>query len=209
MTALETAYVVFDYAAVMVFAATGALAAARNRHDLVTFAFFAAITGVGGGTLRDLLIDAPVIWIANPGYLIACLAAAVGVWLVGERTWRMGALLWLDAIGMAAYAVTGAAKALSLGVGPIPATVMGVLTACFGGIIRDVLAGEPSVLLRREIYITAALLGATTYVLLASLGVSPALAGAAGFAAGLALRGGALLWGWNLPAFGKGGRRES
>ena len=86
MTALETAFAVFDYAAVAVFAATGALAAARQRHDIVTFGFFAAITGVGGGTLRDLLIDAPVFWISSPGYLIVCLAAAVTVWLVGERT---------------------------------------------------------------------------------------------------------------------------
>ena len=204
MTALETAFAVFDYAAVAVFAATGALAAARERHDIVTFAFFAAITGVGGGTLRDLILDAPVIWLASPGYLITCLAAAIAVWLVGERTWRMGALLWLDAVGMAAYAVVGAAKALSLGVHPIAATVMGLMTACFGGIIRDVLAGEPSVLLRREIYVTAALLAAAVFVLLASLGVDRLFAGGAGFLAGLALRGSALRWGWSLPAFGKG-----
>lgn len=204
MTALETAFVVFDYAAVAVFAATGALAAARQRHDIVTFAFFAAITGVGGGTLRDLLIDAPVFWISSPGYLVVCLAAAVAVWMAGERPWRMGALLWLDAVGMAAYAVVGAAKALSLGVGPIPATVMGVLTACFGGVIRDVLAGEPSVLLRREIYVTASLLAAAVFVGLAGLGVDRLVAGGAGFAAGLCLRGAALRWGWSLPAFGKG-----
>src|SRR5215217_4747797 len=186
MTALETAFAVFDYAAVAVFAATGALAAARRRDDIVTFAFFAAITGVGGGTLRDVLIDAPVFWIDSPGYLIVCLGVAVAVWMVGGRGWRMGALLWLDAVGMAAYAVVGAAKALSLGVHPIPATVMGVLTAAFGGIIRDVLAGEPSVLLRREIYVTAGL-----------------VAGGVGFVAGFALRAGALRWGWTLPAFGK------
>ncbi len=205
MTALETAFVVFDYAAVVVFAATGALAAARRRDDIVTFAFFAAITGVGGGTLRDLLIDAPVVWIASPGYLIACVVTAVAVWMIGGKGWRMGALLWLDAVGMAAYAVVGAAKALSLGVQPVPATVMGVLTACFGGVLRDVLAGEPSVLLRREIYVTAALLAATVYVLLASLGVDRLAASGAGFLAGFALRGAALRWGWSLPAFGKGG----
>lgn len=203
MTALETAFVLFDYAAVAVFAATGALAAARRKHDIVTFAFFAAITGVGGGTLRDLLIDAPVFWVMRPGYLIVSLAVAIGVWVVGERTWRMGALLWLDALGLAAYAVVGAAKALSLGVHPVTATVMGVLTAAFGGIIRDVLAGEPSVLLRREIYITAALLGATVFVALASLGLDRLLAGAIGFVAGFALRAAALRWGWSLPAFGK------
>ena len=201
MTALETAFVLFDYAAVAVFAATGALAAARRKHDIVTFAFFAAITGVGGGTLRDLLIDAPVFWIAQPGFLIVSLGAAIAVWLLGRRTWRMNLLLWLDAVGMAAYAVVGAAKALSLGVHPVTATVMGVLTACFGGVIRDVLANEPSVLLRREIYVTASLLAAAVFVALASLGVDRLLAGGLGFAAGLALRGAALRWGWSLPGF--------
>jgi len=201
VTALETAFVLFDYAAVAVFAATGALAAARRKHDIVTFAFFAAITGVGGGTLRDLLIDAPVFWIAQPGFLIVSLGAAIAVWLLGRRTWRMNLLLWLDAVGMAAYAVVGAAKALSLGVHPVTATVMGVLTACFGGVIRDVLANEPSVLLRREIYVTASLLAAAVFVALASLGVDRLLAGGLGFAAGLALRGAALRWGWSLPGF--------
>lgn len=203
MTPLELAFVLFDYAAVAVFGATGALAAARSRHDIITFAFFAAVTGVGGGTLRDLLIGAPVFWVARPGYLLTCLGAAVAVWLVGERTWRMGLLLWLDALGMAAYAVVGAAKALSLGVHPVPAVVMGVLTAAFGGVIRDILAHEPSVLLRREIYITAALLAAGVFVGLSGLGVDPRIAGGAGFLAGLALRGGALRKGWALPGFGK------
>jgi len=204
MTPLDLAFVLFDYAAVAVFGATGALAAARNRHDIITFAFFAAVTGVGGGTLRDLLTGAPVFWVDRPGYLLTCLGAAVAVWLVGERTWRMGLLLWLDALGMAAYAVVGAARALSLGVHPVSAVVMGVLTAAFGGVIRDVLAHEPSVLLRREIYITAALLAATVFVGLSGLGVDPGAAGGAGFVAGFGLRAGALRWGWAMPGFGKG-----
>ncbi|HRD29633.1 MAG TPA: TRIC cation channel family protein, partial [Caulobacter sp.] len=95
MSPLELGFILFDYAAVAVFGATGALAAARRRHDIITFAFFAAVTGVGGGTLRDLLIEAPVFWVARPGYLVVCLAAAVAVWLLGARTWRMGLLLWL------------------------------------------------------------------------------------------------------------------
>ena len=184
-----------------VFGATGALAAARRKHDIITFAFFAAITGVGGGTLRDLLIGAPVFWVARPGYLVMCLVAAVAVWLLGRRTWRMGLLLWLDAVGMAAYAVVGAAKALSLGVHPISAVVMGVLTACFGGVLRDILAGEPSVLLRREIYVTAALAGAGVFVTLASFGVDRLVAGGAGFVVALAIRGGALRFHWSLPGF--------
>jgi uncharacterized membrane protein YeiH len=125
----------------------------------------------------------------------------VAVWLTGRRTWRFSALLWLDALGMAAYAVVGAAKALGLGVHPIAAAVMGVLTACFGGVIRDVLANEPSVLLRREVYVTAALAGAVAFVGLAGLGVDQLIAGAAGFTVALGVRAGAIIWGWSLPGF--------
>src|SRR4051812_25150997 len=115
---------ILDFGAVAVFGATGALAAARNRHDIVTFGFFAAVTGVGGGTLRDLLIGAPVFWIGRPGYVIVCLAAAAAVWVFGPRRFRPRILTWLDAVGMAAYAVVGALKAQSLGVPPFPAVVM-------------------------------------------------------------------------------------
>ena len=190
-----------DYAAVAVFGASGALAAARRRHDIITFGFFAAVTGVGGGTLRDLLIGAPVFWVARPDYLIACLVAAVGVWTFGVGDYRLKALLWLDALGMAAYAVFGAAKALSLGVPPVSAIVMGVLTSTFGGIIRDVLAEEPSVLLRREIYITAALIGAAVFVGLQLAGMVTWWAAAIAFTAAFGLRGMAMLKGWSLPGF--------
>jgi uncharacterized membrane protein YeiH len=190
-----------DYAAVAVFGATGALAAARRNHDIVTFGFFAAVTGVGGGTLRDLMIGAPVFWVDRPGYVLACLAAALGVWLFGFGRWRELTLLWLDALGMAAYAVVGAAKAASLGAPPLSAVVMGVLTAAFGGIVRDVLAGEPSVLLRREVYVSAALLGAGVFVGLAAAGVEQRIAGLIGFAAALALRSCAIIWRWSLPGF--------
>ena len=201
MPSLDTAFLILDYAAVAVFGASGALAAARRGHDFVTFAFFAAITRVGGGTLRDLLIDAPVFWIARPGYLLVCIAAAAAVWLAGRRTWRLSALLWLDALGLAAYAVVGAAKALSLGVHPISAVVMGVMTATFGGVLRDVVAGEPSVLLQREIYVTAAVLGAIVFVGLTALGLDRIVAGLIGFGAALALRSAAIVWGLSLPAF--------
>jgi uncharacterized membrane protein YeiH len=190
-----------DYAAVAVFGATGALAAARRNHDIVTFGFFAAVTGVGGGTLRDLLIGAPVFWVDRPGYVLACLAAALGVWLFSFGRWRELTLLWLDALGMAAYAVVGAAKAASMGAPPLSAVVMGVLTATFGGIVRDVLAGEPSVLLRREVYVSAALLGAGVFVGLDAAGVEQRIAGLVGFAAALALRSCAIIWRWSLPGF--------
>ena len=203
MDRLTATLAVLDYAAVAVFGATGALAAARRKHDIVTFGFFAAITGVGGGTLRDLLIGAPVFWVGKPGYVIVCLGAAAAVWIVGPRRFRGSILTWLDAIGMAAYAVVGALKATSLGVPPFSAVVMGVLTATFGGVIRDVLAHEPSVLLQRELYVTPALVGAATFVILGLVGTPTTPAGIAGFMAALSLRSGAILReNRSLPGFG-------
>jgi uncharacterized membrane protein YeiH len=194
-----------DYAAVAVFAMTGALAAARKKHDIVTFGFFAAITGVGGGTMRDLLIGAPVFWVQRPGYVMACLAAAVGVWFFAKRGSRFRALLWLDAVGIAGYAVVGTAKAMGLGVHPFTAVIMGVLTACFGGIIRDVLAGEPNLLLSREIYITAALLGAGVFAGLKLMGADFWLAAIIGFFAAFTLRACAIRYNLRLPGFAQGG----
>ena len=192
-----------DYAGVAVFAATGALAAARRGFDIVTFAFFAAVTGIGGGTLRDLLIGAPVFWVANPGYLGVCIAAAGAVWAVGDRLQRFRTLLWLDALGLAAYCVVGASKAADWGAPPLVAVVMGVLSASFGGVVRDVLAGEPSALHRKEIYITAAVAGAAVFVLLRLFDLPEVVAGGAGMAAAFALRAGALTRGWSLPGFGQ------
>lgn len=201
MDALAATLTVLDYAAVAVFGASGALAAARRKHDIITFTFFAAVTGVGGGTLRDLLIDAPVFWVARPEYLGVCVAGAVAIWIFGWGQGRERLLLWLDALGMAAYTVVGALKAVSLGLPPGSAIVMGVLTSTFGGIIRDVLAEEPSVLLRRELYVTPALLGSAVFVGLDALGVQLTLAGAMGFIAAFTVRAGAILFGWQMPAF--------
>lgn len=199
----ETLTMTLDYAGVAFFAATGALAAARIHGDIFTFAFFAAVTGVGGGTLRDILLDVPVFWVQNPGYIAVSLVAAVLVWLSGDHPrWRDQALDWLDAVGLAAYAILGTSKALSVGVHPLIAAVMGMLTASFGGVIRDVLAGVPSALLRREIYMTAATLGAALYALLASFSVSPRLSVALAFIAAFGLRAGAIRYGWHLKPFG-------
>lgn len=201
----ETVLGLLDFAGVAVFAATGALAAAREKHDLVTFAFFGAVTGVGGGTLRDLLIGAPVFWVEDWRYIAVCLAASLAVWFAGRGTWRFRALLWLDAIGLAAYGVLGAAKAEAYDVAPLICIVMGALTACFGGVVRDLLAGQPSILLRREITVSAALLAATLYVGLVALGLGAWPAAVLAAMAGFALRAGALRFGWSLPAF-SGGR---
>ena len=203
MDHLALTLTVLDYAAVAVFGATGALAAARGRHDIITFGFFAAITGVGGGTLRDLLIDAPVFWVRQPIYIGVAVAAALAVWVVGPRRRLRGRVLnWLDALGLCAYAIVGALKAQSLGFPPFTCMIMGVLTATFGGVIRDVLAHEPSVLLRHELYVTPALVAAATFVAAQLLGAPDIVAGALGFALGFGLRAGAILRGWSLPGFG-------
>jgi uncharacterized membrane protein YeiH len=190
-----------DLAGLAVFAASGALAAAKRGQTFVTLAFFALITGVGGGTVRDLLIGAPVFWVRDARAAAACLTVAALIWVTPERWWREQALDWFDAVGLAAYAVFGAGKALSYGVPPVPAVVMGVVTACVGGIIRDVLAGEPSILMRPELYVTAAALAAGLYVLLERVGAVPEVAAVAGAAAGFLLRAAAIRWGLKLPAY--------
>lgn len=192
---------VLDYAGVATFAASGALMAAQKRQDVVTFIFFAAITGVGGGTLRDLLIDAPVFWVQDAGYAIVCTLVAILVYLTRGRGVHGQTLLWLDAVGLCVYACVGAAKALSLGVDPVICVVMGALTATFGGIIRDVLAGVPSILLSRELYITPAIVSASVFIGLRLAGMDWTWASGFAVALGFFVRAGAIIWKWHLPAF--------
>ena len=190
-----------DLAGLAVFAASGALAAAQRGQTFVTLAFFALITGVGGGTVRDLLIGAPVFWVHDARAATVCLSVAAVIWVTPERWWRGAALDWFDALGLAAYAVFGAAKALNYDVPPLPAALMGVVTGCVGGIIRDVLAGEPSILMRPELYVTAAALAAGLYVALQRLGVPPPVAAGAAAGAGFVLRAAAIHWRLGLPAY--------
>jgi uncharacterized membrane protein YeiH len=201
---LGSALVYLDWAGVAVFALSGALVAAAKRQTLVTFVFFAVITGVGGGTARDLLIGAPVFWIRHNATLLICAAAAVTVWLLPARSWRGQMLLWLDAAGLAAYATYGAAKGLAYDVAPLPAVGMGVLTACLGGIVRDVLAGDPSILMRPELYVTAAAFSSALMVAMLLFGLPPLLAGLIAAAAGFSLRAAAIVRGWSLPAYSRG-----
>jgi uncharacterized membrane protein YeiH len=190
-----------DMAGIAVFALSGAMLAAEKKQTLVTFIFFATVTGVGGGTVRDLLIGAPVFWVHHNITLLICLGAAALVWLLSERLWPRRALLWFDAAGLAAFSAYGAAKGLAFGLAPLPALAMGVLTGCMGGIIRDVLAGEPSILMRPELYVTAGALSAALFVGLTYAGLPGGAAGIAAFLAGFALRGAAIRRGWSLPAY--------
>ena len=159
------------------------------------------VTGVGGGTVRDLLIGAPVFWMQASHPVAICLGVAVAVWLTPQRWWSDKALDWFDAIGLAAYAVYGAGKALAFGIPPLPAAMMGGVTGCMGGIIRDVLGGEVPLILRKEIYVTAALLGSATFVTALHIGLPRSAALVTGFLACFALRAFALRLGWSLPPY--------
>ncbi|MCY7279897.1 MAG: trimeric intracellular cation channel family protein [Sphingomonas bacterium] len=195
------ALLLLDYVGIAVFAISGALLAAEKKQTLVTFIFFAVVTGVGGGTVRDLLIGAPVFWVGTNATLLICIAAGIAVWFLSRKAIADKALLWFDAVGLAAYATYGAAKALNYGVAPVPAFAMGVMTACVGGIIRDVLANEPSILMRPELYVTAAALASGLFVSLSLFGAPPGLAALVAGLAGFSLRGAAIARGLSLPAY--------
>ncbi len=192
----------FDYAGVAVFAATGALSASRKELDIIGFLFLAGFTGIGGGTLRDLILDVPVFWVQNHDYLVVCAAVAVLVYFTAPLVeYRYRLLLWLDAVGLAAYCVFGAWKGLVVTGSALVAVVMGLLTATFGGILRDQIAGEPSVLMRPEIYVTAAMAGAVTFTVLDIAGLPLLAAAAPAFLVAFAIRGGALRFGWSFPPY--------
>lgn len=194
---------VLDIIGIGVFAVTGALVAVRLKQTFVTTCFFALVTGVGGGSVRDALIGLRAFWLTDQWVAAVVLGAAMLVWLTPRHWWEGRLLEWADAAGLATYAVIGTAKALTFGVAPLPAAVLGVVTGCVGGIVRDVLAGIPSILMRPELYVTAAALGAGLCALFTALGV-PAIIGwpIAGIAA-FALRGAAMVWQIELPGYSR------
>lgn len=197
---------VLDIAGIAIFALSGAIVAAREKQTFVTMAFFALITGVGGGTVRDILIGAPVFWMRDPFTAPTCLAMALLVWVAPDRWWSPRLLAFADAAGLAAYAVLGTVKALRFDLPPVTAVLMGIVTGCVGGIIRDVIAGQPSILMRHEIYVTAAALSASLAAIGWFIGLPVAVTWIVAASAGFALRGAAIHWSLALPAYGA--RRE-
>jgi uncharacterized membrane protein YeiH len=192
-----------DLAGIAVFALSGALLAARLKQTIVSMAFFALVTGVGGGSVRDLLIGAPVFWVRDPWVAPVILVTALIAWFTPTRWWEGKMLDWADALGLAFYAVLGTAKALAYGVEAVPAVLMGVVTGCAGGIIRDVLAGQPSILMRPELYVTAAALSATLCALGTLAGLPLWAVWTAAALAGFGLRGAALIWRLELPGYSR------
>ena len=190
-----------DFVGVAIFALTGALVAAREKQTFVTLSFFALITGVGGGTLRDLLIGAPVFWIHDAWVAAICLGIALFAWFTPTRWWEGRFLSIADGLGLAAYAVLGTAKALEYGIPPVPSLLMGVITGCVGGIIRDVIAGRPSILMRPELYVTAGALSAAITVAGDVAGLMREAVWVAATVAGFGLRLAAIRWSLALPAY--------
>ncbi|MFT5722143.1 MAG: putative membrane protein YeiH [Motiliproteus sp.] len=162
---------VMGLSASAVFAASGALDAARQKMDILGFMLIGCATGLGGGTLRDLLLGkTPVFWIRQPEWISICLVAAVVTYLLAPHlASRTRALLWMDAIGLALFSVVGTRIGLDAGASPLIAVCMGVVTATFGGVTRDVLCGSSLVLSGAELYVTASLAGAISYLGLSSL----------------------------------------
>jgi len=196
--------VLLDYGSVMIFALTGALVASRAQLDLVGFAFFACLTAVGGGTVRDLLLDRnPVFWIAEPGFILIAVAAAVAVFFTAhlvESRYRW--LLWLDSAALSIAVAAGTGVALDMGQPPVIVVLMGIATGCLGGLMRDVFIGEvPLVLRQGELYVTAALAGAVAALLALAAGAPSGAALILCAAACWGLRAGSLAFGWALPVY--------
>ena len=192
----------FDVLAAIVFAVSGALVASRKGMDAMGFIWLAVVTGVGGGTMRDLILDVPVFWVVNPSYVAACVVTAVAMHFVAplvESRYTM--LMWFDAFGLALVTIAGTVKALDVGAPALVAIAMGAVTGVVGGIIRDTLGHVPSILMKHEIYVTASVLGACTYVVLNELDVARLPAMVAGFLVSFGVRGLAIRYGWSVPAF--------
>lgn len=194
-----------DLVGVGVFAISGALAAGRKSLDLLGVVVIAVVTAIGGGTLRDLLLDRhPIFWIADPLYVvvIACAALATVAW---TRRFRppVNTLVIADALGLALFSVAGAQIAQDAGVSPVIVVIMGTMTGTAGGMIRDVLTNEIPMILRpsMELYATAAIAGITLYLALQAIGLARAPAGMAGMAFVAALRFAAIHGNLKLPVF--------
>ena len=192
-----------ELAGIAVFAVSGALEASRRQLDIVGFVLVGSVTGIGGGTLRDLLLGRdPVYWVAEPHFLyLTSVASALVYFTAHQIESRFRVLLWADAVGLALFAVTGAKVALVAGAPPAVAVLMGVMSATFGGLIRDVICNATPLILRREIYATAAAAGAGTFVTLTLAGTPQVAATALGFAVGFATRAAALAFGLSVPVY--------
>jgi uncharacterized membrane protein YeiH len=194
---------VLDVAGVAVFAISGALAAMRKELDLIGVVVIAIVTATGGGTLRDLLIDRPIFWVTDPTYLGVILAAALAT-IIYVRFGRPPdrALSIADAMGLGFFTISGAQIAEQSQLAGVIVVVMATITGVFGGIVRDVLCAEvPMVLRKNTLYATAAILGASLYVVLRMEMMAPSVAATLATAVVIGIRLAAITWRITLPVF--------
>ena len=193
-----------DLVATAVFAISGALAAAEQKLDILGFILFGTITGIGGGTVRDLLLGTDaVFWFTHTEYLWICIVASAATFFMAPLLHSLHkVLLWADAVGMALFSALGAIKALQWGAPEIVAVGMGVMTATFGSLIRDTLLNQKPVLLEPEIYVTAALLGAISCTVLNGFPLTSPYALPVAICLAFALRACAIAFDLRLPKYG-------
>ena len=189
-----------DRIGVFVFAISGGVLAVRKQMDFLGVIVLAFLPAIGGGTLRDIILDEPVFWLNDTVTLLLAVAGGLAAFFFYRFVSRFRALRWPDAVGMSLFAVSGAAKAMAHGHGFLVVLIMGAMTASAGGLIRDVVANEePLVLKDGELYATCALAGSLVYFGAASLGLGETIAFAAGMTTAFMLRAGAILFGLSLP----------
>ena len=187
------------------FAVSGALAASRKRMDIFGFCVLALMPAVGGGTIRDIIIDrVPVFWVSDNRYVAVAIIAALVVFFAPHRKpgGRRQLLIWADALGLALFAALGTEICLAHDTGALVAVMLGVTTAVTGGMIRDVICNEIPLILSREIYATAAFAASLAYVFADRLALGDNVALAVGVLTGLIIRGLAIIYNWSLPSFG-------
>lgn len=186
------------------FAVSGALAASRKNMDIFGFCVLALMPAVGGGTIRDIIIDrVPVFWIDDTRFVVVAIVAALVVFFTSyEAGSRRRILVWMDALGLALFAALGTEICLKHGTGPLVAIMLGVTTAVTGGMIRDIICNEIPLILSREIYATAALVAALVYVLADAAGLAQQIALLVAVIVGFTLRALAIVYDWSLPSFG-------
>ena len=196
-----TTLVTLDLVGIFVFAVTGALVAVRKNLDIFAALVLAGVTGLGGGFIRDVLIDAtPPAALMDWRYLLVPVAAGLLTFAFHPAIGRLERLVTVfDAVGLALFCVTGALKAVEYGLGPVPAALMGMVTAIGGGMMRDVLAGHVPVVFEGNLYATPALSGAVVAVLLDRTDLPVMVVAAAGFSTCLVWRLMALVRGWSAP----------
>jgi len=195
----------FGLFGIAVFAVSGALDAARKQMDILGFMLIGTLTGLGGGTISDVLLGRlPLYWTLDSTFVGLCLLVSVITFFIAPKLQsRTKGLIWMDALGLSLFCVTGAQIAVQIGAAPLICVCMGVITATFGGILRDVVCGYDLVLGSRELYVTAAVAGASVYLGLHWIGLSENWSILIGMLAALSLRSAAIIWGIKLPSYGR------